>query len=216
MELVIFKLTKMKSNKIKYCFNLTLCTSLIIIMLYYFSFINLFSINNLHLQNNLTFKLNNCIDANKVHFSVFLNDIKYPKLVPLYENKSIDFQCLNSSQNKKTILLWTKFKGQPLPHSDYMTGHVKPFESLNCPVTNCELTYDRTKINQSDLVLFHLRNKVDYIPKRAKENQRFVHVVYESQGYCHFCKNYANTFNYTAYYGLNSDYTSIYWSDAGN
>jgi hypothetical protein len=128
----------------------------------------------------------------------------------------VNFQFLNSAKNIKTILLWTKFKGTPLPETNYETGYVKPFELFNCPVTNCELTYDRNKINQSDLVLFHLRNKIDYIPIRAKENQRFVHVVYESQIYCHLCTKYRGTFNFTAYYGLNSDYTSIYWSDAGN
>jgi len=39
----------------------------------------------------------------------------YPKFIPSYENKSINFECLNKigSQEQKTILFWNKFKGLP-------------------------------------------------------------------------------------------------------
>ena len=158
---------------------------------------------------------NNCFDSNRTQFFVTIDGIRYPKQVPLYENKSIDFKCLNSTNKPKTILLWTYFKGLPLPLVNYQTGLVKPFESFNCPVTNCELTYDRTKLIQSDLVVFHLRNKINYLPTRSFPDQRFVHVIYESPINCHLCTEYKNVFNLSATYTLNSDYTSIYWSDAG-
>ena len=146
-------------------------------------------------------------------FSVVIDGIKYPKHIPLYENKTINFKCLNSSKNIKTILMWNKFNG--LPHIKYEYGTRKPFELLNCPVTNCELTNDRNKLNKSDLVLFHLRNKIDYFPNRTSANQKFVHVIFESPINCHFCTKYDNIFNSTASYLKKSDYSSIYWTDSG-
>jgi len=68
---------------------------------------------------------------------------------------------------------------------------------------------------KSDLVLFHLRNKIDYFPKRAYSNQRFVHVVYESPVHCHLCDQYDDQFNISASYSSDSDYTSLYYTDSG-
>lgn len=104
----------------------------------------------------------NGVHLNKTQFKVKLDGITYPNIVPLYHNRSLNFECLNSSKSMKTILMWTKFKGTPLV--DYGFGKVQPFEKMNCPVTNCELTDDRNDFNVSDLVLFHLRNKIDYFP----------------------------------------------------
>ena len=47
---------------------------------------------------------NNCFDSNRTQFFVTIDGIRYPKQVPLYENKSIDFKCLNSTNKPKTIL----------------------------------------------------------------------------------------------------------------
>lgn len=101
-------------------------------------------------------------DETKRQFRVTLDGVTYPNVVPLYHNSSIDFQCLNSSKSVKTILMWTKFNGSPLVN--YGFGVRRPFEQMECPVTNCELTNDRNKLNVSDLVLFHLRNDIDYFP----------------------------------------------------
>lgn len=100
--------------------------------------------------------------SRKSQFRVILDGIRYPNIVPLYQNTSIDFDCLASSNTTKTILMWTKFKG--LPFIDYGFGVGEPFKRMNCPVTNCELTDDRRKLKDADFVLFHLRNKIDYIP----------------------------------------------------
>lgn len=138
----------------------------------------------------------------------------YPNILPKYHNKTINFQCLNSQNNKKkTILLWTKFKGAPLIPLTY--GYQKPFLDMKCPVTNCELTDDRSKINQSSLVLFHLRNSINYFPQHRPLNQRWVHIIYESPINCHLCDQYTDTFNLTATYTKDSDFSSLYWTDSG-
>lgn len=158
----------------------------------------------------------NCpiIDLNKKQFRVNLNGQTYPKHIALYHNTSINFKCLNSSaKSSKTILMWTKFFG--LPFRQYKFESISLFESLNCPVTNCVLTQDRSKLSKSDLVLFHLRNKIDYFPKRAYSSQRFVHVIYESPISCHLCDKFENQFNLSATYTLDSDFTSIYYTDSG-
>jgi len=145
-----------------------------------------------------------------------LDNKTYPNFVPFIYNKSIDLKCLNIISNKtKTILLWTKLNGIPLLPIEY--GYRKPFEQLNCPVTNCELTNDRSKLNQSSLVLFHLRNRIDYLPSTTRLlNQRWVHLIYESPINCHLCDKYENnTFNFSATYTKDSDFTSLYWLDSG-
>ena len=64
-------------------------------------------------------------------FSVLIGGVKYPQRIALYENKSINFECLNSLKKPKIILMWNKFKGKP--HLDYPFGVRKPFQILNCP-----------------------------------------------------------------------------------
>ncbi len=151
------------------------------------------------------------IYANKsIKISQFsINGEPYPKFVPLYRNKSINLKCLNSSRNKKTILLWSKFVGLPLIKTDY------DLKKLNCPINNCEITQDRDTLHKSDLVLFHLRNEINHLPSRAFETQRFVHVIYEAPIHCHLCDKFENFFNYSASYRKDSDYSSIYWTDSG-
>jgi alpha-1,3-fucosyltransferase len=150
-----------------------------------------------------------------VQFSVIISGEIYPKHVPLFHNKSINFAFLNANRTRtKTILLWNKMNG--LPFRKFQFGHKKQMIANNCPVTNCEITHDRSKFNKSELVLFHLRNKIDYIPKRAFRSQRFVHVIYESPVNCHLCDKFnSSVFNYSATYTPESDYSSIYWTDSG-
>ncbi len=45
-------------------------------------------------------------NENLSHFSVLIDGVKYPKFLPVYENKTINFKCLNASSVKpKRILL---------------------------------------------------------------------------------------------------------------
>ena len=114
------------------------------------------------LQYNNT---DNCVRHNK-EFSVLIDGVKYPKIIPQYYNKSIDFACLqllNSAPKK--ILFWTNFHGDPLQDSlrRKLTENTSSdvLKELKCPVTNCELTFDRKNYNESSLVLFHMRNQID-------------------------------------------------------
>jgi alpha-1,3-fucosyltransferase len=150
------------------------------------------------------------------NIQIRLDGVDYPQVIPLYENRSIDMTCLNHLSNQtrpKTILMWNKFYGLPL--ISYQFGVRTPFSSLNCPIVNCELTNNRSKLNESQLVLFHLRNKIDHFPERTHLNQRFVHVIYESPVHCHLCTQFENQFNLSATYTSESDYTSLYLTDSG-
>ncbi len=127
----------------------------------------------------------NCKIYLKSHhqFYTYFDGQKYPKFLPIYENDAINFKCLNSTGSKKpkTILLWTKFKGLPfLPNLEeiIMNSHTSNvLEDFNCPVSNCKLTFDRNKLNESDMVLFHLRNKLEKHPESRRANQHWVSMI---------------------------------------
>ena len=149
-----------------------LLTSLVLI----FVTINLIEYNYLSRISEIKVlkESNEClvIRPKAVQFMIKINGIVYPQHVPLYENKSIDFGCLNRNiKSIKTILLWNKFNGRPLTN-DFEFGYSRPFEQLKCPITSCQLTNDTRKLNESSLVLFHLRNRIDKLPNHRPLNQR--------------------------------------------
>ncbi len=112
------------------------------------------------------------------HFTVQINGEVYPKSVPLYENKSINMACLQQQKAVKTILLWTKFKGLPyIPElgKDVETkGFRQIFKDYKCPIDNCALTFNRSMLNESAMILFHLRNHIDYYPQYRGKDQHWV------------------------------------------
>ena len=198
-------------------FTLVLCALM--------SFKSNYNKNNryLYLTSNYE-KCNPFLNSNNTRdqFTVHIDGIQYPKRIALYENETLNFECLNSplpsSSSLPTILMWNKFRGTPNLKS-YPYGMRHPFELLNCPVTNCELTNDHGKFLQSDMVLFHMRNSIkDMPPKRRDQRQRFVHVIFESPIHCHLCTQIhvnENVFNFTVGYHTHSPYMSQYWSDSG-
>ncbi len=109
--------------------------------------------------------------------------------------------------------MWNNFIG--LPIVDYGFGKSEVFERLNCPVTNCELTNDRSRLHESDLVMFHLRSHIERFPVHHAQGQRWVHVIFESPVHCTQCTKYENTFNLSATYTRDSDFTSVYYADSG-
>jgi hypothetical protein len=116
--------------------------------------------------------------------SVFIDGERYPKHVPWHHNDSINFTCLNENRviGKKRILLWTTFHGSPLKddlESLILTKQSSEvFDLLRCPVNNCELTVHKSKLNQSSLVLFHLRNLIHRWPEYRAPDQRWVSILY--------------------------------------
>ena len=51
---------------------------------------------------------------NENNFKIKLDDKYYPKVIPIYQNKTLNLTCLNSDPNIKTILLWNNFRGDPI------------------------------------------------------------------------------------------------------
>lgn len=117
--------------------------------------------------------------------SVLIDGERYPKHVPLFLNSSINFQCLiekNRAVGNRQILLWTAFQGDPLKNDLEQLVYTKDsrdvLDQLRCPVNNCKLTLNRTLANESDLIVFHLRNKIDKWPVYRPPNQRWVSILF--------------------------------------
>ena len=142
---------------------------------------------------------------------------KYPQIVPMHFNKSINFECLNRGPQKR-IFYWTRFWKSERFGLDVSN----PFEKYNCPVKNCDITNDLVKFNGSDLVLIHaydfLQQKRRF-PRHKPNKQRWVFVYYEPPNRFAFddlCykKFGKNKFDLLNTYHPDSDFNSIYSSDA--
>ena len=143
----------------------------------------------------------------------------YPQVVPTHFNRSLNFDCLNRGPLKR-IFYWTRFWWANT--FDFGLGERTPFELHNCPVTNCEVTNDPTKLNSSDLVIMHAYNLMNrdkrafkYPPSRPA-GQRWVFTYFESPlSISDMCfKNLTNTFALLNTYHEKSDFNSIYHSNA--
>lgn len=90
-------------------------------------------------------------------------------------------------------------------------GRVKPFEKRGCPVTNCELTSDRSLLSQADLVLVHMFDRLDRLPTgdgaMRPAKQRWVFVAYESPTNSPDFSKFNGVFNLTSTYRLDSDFS---------
>ena len=144
-------------------------------------------------------------------YNVLIDGINYPRSVPLYLNKSINFECLNRGSHIHKILFWT----QPNWLGDEGLGKFKPFSRQNCPVTNCELTNDITQLYQSDLVITHMRDKIKFLPQYRSMNQRWVFMLYESPAYSWNYAKYNGFYNLSSTYKISSDFNSFYESIGG-
>ena len=56
----------------------------------------------------------------------------------------------------------------------YGSGPVKPFAAKNCPITNCEVIQDKSKINEAEHVIILMTDPIDVQPSRGArpKNQR--------------------------------------------
>jgi hypothetical protein len=77
------------------------------------------------------------IFENKIQYSVSIDNVTYPKLIPLHLNTTINFDCLNRNNDSKMILFWHEWWGSRTYSSNNKENALK---RLKCPVTNCELT----------------------------------------------------------------------------
>ena len=137
--------------------------------------------------------------------------VKYPQYLYLSQNYSINFDCLNNTSPIKLILAWTKFYGTD--NFGYGLGKVAPFKEHNCPVTNCELTRDKTRLNESDFVLVWLTDSLEQeIPKYRPEKQRWIGGVIESPVHTASFGQFNGVFNFTSDYQVESEFGINYES----
>lgn len=116
-------------------------------------------------------------------FHATIDGEEYPKVVPLYHNNSLNFTCLNENRNigNKRILIWNSTPFKNLLENVIESNKVDKglsskeiFEELRCPVTNCDVTVNRSTIEEASLVVFHIRNIVDKFPSYRVPQQRWV------------------------------------------
>ena len=176
---------------------------------------NQYIINNNQFANLLRIKKSElpCEIINKTHkhYSVVINGLRYPQYLFLNQNYSINFDCINQRSSIKTILAWNRWYGEP--NFGYGGGKKIPFINRNCPVINCELTDDRSRVNETDMVMVLMSDRIEeQIPSYRPLNQRWIFVLIESPYYTGEYSSYNNVFNLTADYLIESDFASNYES----
>ena len=159
---------------------------------------------------NISNKDANCIPIfeKDTQYHAIIDGVRYPQSVQLFLNKSINFECLNKSETIKKILFWNPFFKEKSYY--YGLGVRKPFITNNCPVSNCELLTNKSRINESDFVLVHMRNGIETPPKYRPANQRWIFVLYESPYYATITSKYNGIFNLTSTYKIDSDFPGFY------
>ena len=91
-----------------------------------------------------------------------------------------------------------------------------PFATNNCPITNCELTNNIKRLNESDFVMVMLTDAVEWkIPDakfRQSINKRWVSVIIESPVHAGSFGKFNDLFSYTADYLESSEFGINYES----
>lgn len=191
-------------------FILTLFGLLVIIISFYFfnkishDFYLVLNQNEINRNERIC----NPIISNFKPFIVNIENELYPKSISLSRNQSIDFNCLNSNNKTKVILLWNTF----FESADYGfgLGNKDPFIKNKCPVTNCEITNDKQKFNESDLVITHMRNDIEILKYPRRFNQKWTFFLAESPVHSADFTKYNGFFNLTSTYKIDSDFPGFY------
>jgi hypothetical protein len=158
-------------------------------------------------------------------YRVTIDGVEYPRYVPLLHNKSLDFGCMRKINSKpKLILFWTTYFADEKWW--YGLGKTEPFARHRCPVDNCELTSNKSRLNESDFVVFHMYEWVNSkysIEKivRPNQDQRWIFWIHEPPMQLHTHESrigtpvdfsgFKNLFNLSATYRLETDITSFYY-----
>jgi hypothetical protein len=138
-------------------------------------FINFYKIKNSNYRFYETEQLGKCNPLRPVkQYTVKFDGFFYPQYVPSYFNVSLNFNCLNRGSQKR-ILLWNAFFNDL--DLRYGLGKKTPFVKHKCPVTNCEVTNDKKRLSEADLVVVHIGDQFSPIPKEPRPlDQRWVYV----------------------------------------
>jgi alpha-1,3-fucosyltransferase len=146
---------------------------------------------------------------NAKHPDVYMDGQHYPQYLPMFFNHSYNFTCLNQSRTNKLILYWNKLWGQ----RDFLYGIGKHdiFFKQKCPVTNCELSDDKSRLNESSMILFYIEHPIANmtLPKWRHEHQRWIFHMYTPATYRDLNK-LNGLFNLTATHRLDSNFTPFY------
>ena len=144
-------------------------------------------------------------------FTVEIENETYPKRVPLFYNSSINFACLNKNRKKPVILFWNPFFSDPFYGFQNQSMSVK---IDGCPVTNCEATIDKLRIDESSLVVTHMRDSfnISSLSNYRPASWRTVFLIYESPFHTPRFPHseYKNFYNLTSTYKLDSDFPHFY------
>lgn len=169
-------------------------------------------------QNNTILKRknktdNNCspYDTKFQQYEAKIDSVKYPKSIPLYLNRTINFKCLNKSTEFKKILFWNPFFGDA--GYSFGLGKQRPFVKNKCPVTTCEITNDKSLVQEADYVVVHMRDSIEDFPQQRPLNQQWIFLLYESPVHSGYFGKYNKLFNLTSTYRIDSDFPSFYEVD---
>ena len=118
------------------------------------------------------------------------------------------FQQINVKgfEEPKTILFWTSWFNRTTVEEELQIS----FDG--CPINNCRTTQDRSKVNESDAVFFHIYyvDKLEPLPTYRRPDQRYIMMSFESPSGPlvdrELFKNIPpHFFNWTATYRLDSE-----------
>ena len=108
----------------------------------------------------------------------------------------------HNNPSGKLVLFWTAF----FQREDFFVGmETKPF--LECQVRQCFTTNDRSLLNQSDAVIFHIRDlSMSDLPNMRFGHQRWIFFLLESPSNTYrSLDNLDSLFNWTMTYRQDSD-----------
>lgn len=144
-----------------------------------------------------------CIRNTEEQYKIEIDGQIYPKKISIYDNKSIDFNCLNETNKSKLILFW----------NNYFNVDMK---KLNCPIKNCVFTYDKSYLKRADLVVAIISSLELKLPTYQRPAyQRWVLANYESPIHTIDFSIYDGYFNLSSTYLENSDYPRFYDASIG-
>lgn len=153
--------------------------------------------------------------VNSVHFTTKYNSnatstfpiAEFTSVTPLSTTtESPPDTCHETMEESKLILLWTSF----FDYWDYLPR--EHFDQCS-RCRNCKVTRDRSKLLESDAVIFHARDmSVTDMPSIRLPHQRWVFYCLESPPYSDFpgLQYTQNMFNWTMTYRLDSDIIATY------
>ena len=105
----------------------------------------------------------------------------------------------------KRILVYTSFFGdKPWSMARPLMNYTK---TCGCNFEFCEITYDQSKLNTSDIVLFHGRNMADLnqVSKQRPLNQLWLYFIMENPYHASSVEGIDRYFNLTSSYRLSSN-----------